>query len=295
MMRKAFTLLELLVVVGIMGLLGTVSIGAYRSVVRGMEERGALQSASQFVRAALHRAMIDRQPTAIYFWNETLRESTDNENEIVVGKAIAVRRAGRITGVDNDYLYDEFADLNRTYPVTEDSSPSGAGMYLYQLDTAESASSFKRSRVYDSVHRGQVTEMYLLDPADGSASPAAGALPAPTDGGRLDIYAFIKQNGGGKDSPQWAVGDAYGFEFQSIELPKNFIFGSDYSKSMSNPVKEAGRMVFGGDAGGYDNLSKNISSSSTIGIYALRPNASGNLAPDKVGDTANPMNGKGLN
>ena len=304
-MRKAFTLLELLVVVGIMGLLGTASIGAYRSVVRGMEERGAIQSASQFVRAAFQRSMIDRQPTAIYFWNETLRGSTDDENEIVVGKAIAVRRAGRITGIDTDYLYDEFADLNRTYPVSEDSSPSGAGMYLYQLDDISNDSGFKRSRVYDSVYKSEVAEVFLLDPVSGTVADPTDASSeyytgcdkkaaevtfrnTQPDDNKLGICAFILQNGGGSGSPNWAVGDAYGFEFQSIELPKNFIFGSSYSKNMSSPVKDAGRMVFGGGGGGYDRLSENVSSMRRIEICALRPDKSGSLTAVSVGETTDP-------
>ena len=304
MMRKAFTLLELLVVVGIMGLLGTVSIGAYRSVVRGMEERGAVQNASQFVRAAFQRAMIDRQPTAIYFWNETIRASSDDENEIVVGKAVAVRRAGRITGVDSNYLYDEFADLDRTYSVSDSSSPRASGMYLYQLDDISGESGFKRSRVYDSVYRSEVAEMYLLEPVGTAVDPSDDGSEyysgcdskkaevkfqnTQPDEGKLGICAFILQNGGGSGGPNWAVGDAYGFEFQTIELPKNFIFGSSYSKTMSSPVKEAGRMVFGGGAGGYVQLSDNTSSTKTIEIRALRPNAAGNLSPEKVGETADP-------
>ena len=59
MNKRGFTLIELLVVVGIMGLLGTASIGAYRSVVRGMEERGAVENASQFVHAAFQRARLE--------------------------------------------------------------------------------------------------------------------------------------------------------------------------------------------------------------------------------------------
>jgi len=287
MMRKAFTLLELLVVVGIMGLLGTISVGAYRSVVRGMEERGAIQAASQFVHAAFQRAMIDRQPTAVYFWNETLRASTADENEIVVGKAVAVRRAGRITGVDGQYLYDEFADLNRSYSVSGDSQPSGSGMYLYQLDNISSDSNFKRSRVYDVVHKSQITETYLMSPADGSSEPAAGQLPAPADRGKLDMYGFVRQSGGG-DEPDWAVGDAYGFEFQSIELPKNYIFGSQYSTTTASPVREAGVMVFGGSSGGYENRSQNASSTRTIEIRALRPDKTGNLTSQVVGKTEDP-------
>ena len=71
-MKKAFTLLELLVVMGIMGLMGTLSIGGYRAMQRGMEERGVMQSVNTMIREAYQRAQIDRQPVAIYFWSEKL-------------------------------------------------------------------------------------------------------------------------------------------------------------------------------------------------------------------------------
>ena len=281
MMRRGFSLIELLVVVGIMGLLGTVSMGAYRSVVRGMEERGALQNASQFLHAAFPRAMIDRQPTAVYMWNETIRSSTADDNEIVVGRAVAVRRYGRISGVDGNYLYDEFADLNQTYPTNSTSSAKGSTMYLYKLD--DLSEGLKRCRVYDSVHRGDVQELYLLDPTDGSEEEVRN-LPMPSDGGRLALYGFEMVGGG----VSWSVGDAYGFEFENLELPKNFIFGTSYSSDISTPVRDAGVLVFGGGAGGYESRSGNITGRNVVDIYALRPNQSGSLAAVKVGTTKDP-------
>ena len=106
MNRKAFTLLELLLVMAIMGFMGTVAVGGYRAMRRGMEERSVMQNVNQFIRSAYQRAQIDRQPVAVYFWNETLREETGDEPIQVVGKAVAVRRSGRLTQVDNDKLYD---------------------------------------------------------------------------------------------------------------------------------------------------------------------------------------------
>ena len=113
MKRRAFTLIELLMVVMIMGLLGTVTVGGYRAMQRGMEERGVMENANHFIRAAYRRAQIDRQPVAVYFWNETLREETDTEPLIVVGRAVAVRRAGRVSRYIDPYLYDEFGDLDK--------------------------------------------------------------------------------------------------------------------------------------------------------------------------------------
>jgi len=287
MNKRGFTLIELLVVVGIMGLLGTASIGAYRSVVKGMEERGATENASQFIHAAFQRAMIDRLPTAVYFWNETVREATMDDNEIVVGKAVAVRRAGRISGKDGNYLYDEFADLDRTYTSDGDKSGiRGAGMYLYKLDNKSDG--LQRSRVYDVVHKFDKSEYMLLDPVDGTAEDWGSLRMAqPSDGGngKVRMYGFELQNA---DGVSWNVGDAYGFEFQTIELPKNYIFGSDYSKSVQDPVREAGRMMFGGGAGGYERRASNTTGKKTIDIYALRPDNSGNLSAKRIGATADP-------
>ncbi len=95
--RRGFTLLELLVVIAIMGLLGTASVGGYRAMQRGMEERGVMQNVNEFIRAAYQRAQIDRQPVAVYFWNECIREESDMQTAVVVGKAVAVRRSGRVT------------------------------------------------------------------------------------------------------------------------------------------------------------------------------------------------------
>ena len=50
--RRGFTLIELLVVIGIMGLLGTVSVGGYNAMQRGMEERGVMENVNTFIRTA---------------------------------------------------------------------------------------------------------------------------------------------------------------------------------------------------------------------------------------------------
>ena len=128
-MKRAFTLLELLVVITIMAIMGSLAVSGYRQMRRGMEERSVVQNVNQFMRSAYQRAQIDRQAVGIYFWNETLQEASANKSLVVVGKAIAVRRSGRITNVQGGYLYDEFGDLNFNRKVVsedEDDYPSSS-------------------------------------------------------------------------------------------------------------------------------------------------------------------------
>ncbi len=291
-MKRAFTLLELLVVIGIMGLLGTVSIGGYRSVTRGMEERGAVDNASRFIHSAFQRAMIDRAPVIVFYWNETIKEEDDENPAIVVGKAIAVRRAGRISLARPPYLYDEFADLNLTYAVQGEegaSSNASTGMYLYQMsDISDNAK--KRSRVNNSVVEQEADEVYLQEPYGNQEAETAQAngLPVPTDPA-VHMYGFEITDAGGV---QWQNGDAYGFEFQTLTLPHNYIFGTQFNKTMSDPVAGEDKIVFGGGAGGYSERSANTEGTTRIQISALRPNAQGALAAVGVGQTEDPSRGE---
>ena len=80
--KRAFTLLELLVVMAIMGFMGTLSVAGYRAMRRGMEERSVMQNVNQFIRSAYQRAQIDRQPVSVYFWNETLRDASNADETV---------------------------------------------------------------------------------------------------------------------------------------------------------------------------------------------------------------------
>jgi len=279
---KGFTLIELLVVVGIMGLLGTASVGGYRQMQRGMEESGVMQNVNQFVRAAYQRAQIDRQPAAVFFWNETLRSASQDENEIVVGKAVAVRRHGRITSVRNNLLIDEFGDLNLTYPTdsSEDEEESGsasgkfATMKLYQLDSV--GADLRYSIVRDKVGRFTQTEIYLdHDPVQD--------IQDNVGKGRMELYGFMLEEQG---SASWKVGSAYGFEFATIELPHGYIFGSSYSTSVENPVRNIDTLVFKPGTAGTSQ--GGTVGSATIVVSSLRPNASGALSAQKVGTSDPP-------
>lgn len=280
--KFGFTLIELLVVIGIMGLLGAVSVGGYNAMQLGMEERGVTQNVNNFIRAAFERAQIDRQPTAIYYWNETIRSSTLDENEIVVGKAVAVRRQGRISMVYGDLLVDEFADLERAFTSPlQDEDPDQADepegdnvMYLYRLDNQGGEVKLQRSIVYGEVANRSVTEVYMQGkPQDNVGS------------GEIVLWGFKIKDKNGVD---WQNGSAYGFEFAEITLPHNYIFGSDYSTTVENPVKGDGARVFTvariDDGSGRTgvNISANTIGGSSIPVYALRPDGSGGLTKKLV-------------
>lgn len=274
-MRRAFTLLELLVVIAIMAILGSITVAGYRQMKRGMEERGTMQNINQFIRTAYQRAQIDRQPVAVYYWNETLQGATSDSFEIVVGKAIAVRRAGRITRVRSGELYDEFGDLKyNTKMLDEDEegltnsdSSDGAGINFYQLNGDE-GNDPKKSVVYEITRREEIEEALL-------------------SGGtkKFECYAYELKDPGGVT---WSVGDAYGFEFAEITLPHGYIFGNTYSKDIQNATAGHGVIRFQVSANSGDGGMSGESGASTVVISSLRPGNTGSLSAEKVGTTDSP-------
>ena len=284
-MKRGFTLVELLVVIGIMGLLGTASVGGYRAMQRGMEERGVMQNVNSFVAAAYERAQIDRQPTAIYFWNETLREENQDENEIVVGKAVAVRRQGRLSRVAGGILYDEFADLNLTYPKAASANDEGDGtsdagentMYLYYLDNLNGGNlRLERSIVSQRVVRDLANETYM------NGVPTGGGENA----GKIEMWGF--EYADGNNFTDWHVGSSYGIEFAELTLPHGYIFGSSYSKSIDQPVQDAGTILLKVGRNTGDGVQGGSTVEGSVSVYSLRPDASGNLSAQRVGTNDNP-------
>ena len=282
---RGFTLIELLVVMGIMGLLGGTAVGGYRAMVRGMEKRGTMQTANAFIRAAYQRAQIDRQPVVVYFWNETLQESTDDKSAVVVGKAVAVRRFGRISRVDGDVLVDEFGDLNCTYMTQgeeEEATSGGASggtsnshLDLYEMsDITAQANGSHHSYVQPLVARHDETVQFL-----------GGAKSDDSDESAILAYGFRISD---RNGVNWRQGSAYGFEFQRLQLPRGYIFGSSFSTSVNNPIVEAGKLVF--DVGLNNNSGRNtggVIGGSTVAVYALHQQGS-TLSPVKVADSARP-------
>lgn len=283
-MKRAFTLLELLVVMGLMGFLGTVTIGGYRAMQRGMEERAVMQNVNTIIRAAYQRAQIDRQPAAIFFWNETRRSRTDLENEIVVGRAVAVRRHGRFSTVNGSFLVDEFADFNQTYPV--DGDPLGKDVnerslkFVYPMDDIMSVGSgFKRSLVQDKVFEQSETVIFLSD-VKSEAKGKGQAAPV------IPAWGFKLEDAGGVS---WHQGMAYGFEFADITLPDNYIFGANFSADIKNPMVKIGTMAFAVGRNTNSGLTKGGSvGMSTIQVSALRQKGGSSLTAVSIGTSDSP-------
>jgi prepilin-type N-terminal cleavage/methylation domain-containing protein len=280
-LRRAFTLLELLVAIGIMGIMGTAAVGGYRAMRRGMEERSVMQNVNQLIRAAYQRAQIDRQPTAVFFWNETVQEESENDILYVVGKAVAVRRVGRLSMVDGNgngsYLYDEYSDLKYHHLVldeddgtemTEDQIVNQPGVRFYRMNGDEGSKPLY-SLICQNTVRKELSEPLLQSAADGT----------------FEAYAFIVKDSNGVT---WKVGDAYGQAFAEIQLPRNYIFGTDYSRSTSSPVKGEDVLRFAVSANSGSGATGGLSGRDSIGIYSLRPGSSGSLDAQVVGQTEKP-------
>ena len=222
MTKRAFTLVELLVVVGIMATLATLSIGSYFAIARGMADRGAIAAATSVISLAQERSRIDLVPTVVYFYNELVQPKNQKagREQISAGVAVAVRRSGRISHITGDLLCDEFADLDLTYGLAaDDSGPSRSDTFrLYRFNTRK----MEYSSVYSEVVEDVVgNEAYLVEkPADRNFRKANGDSEDPNE---LIVYSFRKAGDG---NANWNVGDAYGYEFARIRLPDNYIFGS---------------------------------------------------------------------
>lgn len=240
-MKKGFTLLELLIVVGIMSMLGTISVNGYRAVVRGMEERSAISSASAFLRAARQRAQIDNKPICIFWWNEMLKAETDDEPAIIVGKAIAVQQVGRISGTQGSLLIDEFSDLNLGYDwVPENEDPdSKMNMRLYNLSSSDCDYALVSTQVAEMFCEDDKSSFLKSDQIERKLNSSDNDKSGSSEYG-VRVFAFKKCGG----SASFDTGDAYGMEFANITLPHGYLFGSQAPTSMSNPISGENKKMY---------------------------------------------------
>ena len=288
-MRRGFTLIELMVVAGIMAFLGTAAVGGYNAYQRGMANRGATGAASSLFKAAKERASVDRAPTMVVCYNRLVREpSGDDVNAIVVGEAIAIRRAGRITYASGQSLVDEFADVVGSYDVVDDSEiRERSGLRLWKFDD-RAMSRADYSVVADAVKplvddvRYETYEGWAFG-EDGSvgseanvdfatAAPKGGLSKVVTRSGRMKslVYAFHDLGSGTISASSWKVGNGYGFEFARVQLPHNFIFGTSVP-SRVDTVENIAVLYFDPERGNDENLD----------VYFCQPDSSGRPKPQQ--------------
>ena len=272
-MRKGFTLLELLVVVGIMGMLGVAAAGGYSALVRGMSERGAVASAASLLRAAKERAQVDRSPTVVYCYNRLVKEPTGvDDNGVVVGVMTAVRRAGRITyTTGGDVLYDEFADLDRNYEYETSTTDlkKGGGFRLFRI--SGKVNKMEYSIVSDRVLRDENNTVTVFSGSQ--------------QGGRTNLLmsAFVKTGVTSANEAQWKIGDGYGMEFAEVQLPDGYIFGKTVPSQAGRVTVE--KVVY---------FDPDQDSTETIDVWSTKPNASGMPQAFKKAGQASADNDKGV-
>lgn len=268
-MKKAFTLLELLVVVGLLGLMSTIALGSYSAITRGMNDRAALDAAKSLADAVLQRAQLDRTPTYIYLFNEVTKLDSDMSAGIACGVAVAVRPIGRITHVPESGFYcDEFADLDDTFDsLEEDDDPASQG------EKEKEATTFFRlyniaQKEFTTVQEG-VFAYEINDQDLESGKPMT-----------LTIHGF-KVGKGESSGATFNVGDQYGQEFMVTRLPPGYVFSS--SVSMTGTSDLGRRQV-----GSVITVNPTDGSSPNIQIYARRPNGSF----ESIGGTSSAKDGE---
>ena len=270
MTRRAFTLIELMVVVAIMAAMATLSINAYRAVVKGMRDRAALVAVQTLVDAARQRAEIDRKQVNVYFYDECQRTANASTGAELSGHgiAIAVRPTGRVSRMDGNFICDEFGDLNQMFAeenqldsdLSANSGNTGA-MLLYRLADGSFA------EVKPTVVDRSSSASYILS---GNSSTGESS----DDGEKMILcYAFEKTGG----DASFAPGDVYGSEFATVVLPDGYYFGSSAPTSVGRkrigPVMEIKPSSSGGTKADGD---------SSVTVYAMR---AGSTGLDSIGST----------
>lgn len=260
-MRKAFTLIELLAVIGIVGMLGVAAAASYGALVTGMRDRSACAAATAVLRDAGERARIDRLPTVVYCYNICLKEPTGDEPGMVVGLMTAIRRVGRITQVKGRYLFDEFADLDQSY-ATAESEAELREMDGFRLFKYNDESSVPSRMQYSVVANAVYCKDYGSKPGDeGQLTIFSGGINNRTN---FFTSAFYNLGSSDREPSAWKVGDGYAAEFAELQLPAGYVFGQQLP-AKSGKVSEVKTIRFDPDS----------YSSENVDIWMTRPNAQG--------------------
>ncbi len=243
-MKKAFTLLELMVVMAIMGSMAAMAIGGYRSYIRGMADRSALVAVQSMVDMAAQRAEVDRRPAVIYFYDELLQRDDEGKGRDRAGHGIAyaIRPEGRVTMVDGDRIYDEFGP------------DGGEGVLrgrLYLMDgTAKSFVVEDMKREYrDEVF--VMTGQELGKDTENLPTSVQGLLKeeSPKSGKQILTYAWRMTSG---DVPR--PGDVFGVKFATCTLPDGYFFTASPPSQIGQPTTPTKTIRISADGSGTESV-----------------------------------------
>ena len=297
--RAAFTLVELLVVIGIMAVLATISVAGYSAASRGMADRGVIQSTVSILRVAQQTCEIDRVPTKVLFFNRRVSDaSSDDDSTRYQGTAIAIKQAGRISikpSQVNNLLVDEFADWNQSYPMKgADNSP---GMRLFRMKSDDESKDIDGcSMMVKPFVKHYALNEYMIQCGTEMSSWCSrhkrtasdnrpnGASSSYVENGNNYVWGFeiSPGSGGSLTASSWEVGDPYGVEIARIDLPKGYIFGSSApngDKLDAASIKEVH----------FDPEAFEPKMNGNVPVYAMRPSSGGTYTPKHVGDVKNSM------
>ena len=281
--RAAFTLVELMVVIGLMAMLGTVSVTGYFAAVRGMADRAAKEDTVSLIRLAMQTCLIDQTPTAVLFYNrQTRMEGNGVSSEEVTassaGSAVASKMAGRLSYVRDEILVDEFADWNQSYPTAGRDDNSDKGIRFYRMADLKSqvAQGIERcsSIVYSTVEPVDFGNEYMIASGCQVQQFCSEFKKYGDDNKKFSNTSYnngnnqrwghkIKQSNG----LTWRTGDPYGIEIGSLDLPKGYVYGNQAASSTR--IDSAGALTFSpSDAADANTYELNLNQ--TISISAFR-------------------------
>ena len=291
----AFTLVEPLVVIGIMAVLATISVTGYSAASRGMADRGVIQSTASILRVAKQTCEIDRVPTKVLFFNRRLADGTSRDDAALYqGTAIAIKQAGRITikpSQVGNLLVDEFADWNQSYPMTGSENTPGMRFFRMTRDDDSKDIDGCSTLVKPFVKHHELQEFMIQSDTEmstwcsrhdrtGSGNRPQGARSSYVNNGNNYVWGFEASSsgsGGELSVSSWNVGDPYGVEIARIDLPKGYIFGSSAPSDDKLSAATIKEVFFKPEE------FEPKPNPGTVPIYAMRP--SGRVfTPKHVGD-----------
>ena len=295
--RAAFTLVELLVVIGIMAVLATISVAGYSAASRGMADRGVIQTTVSILRIAQQTCGIDRVPTKVLFFNQRLSDgSGQDKTTLYQGTAIAIRQSGRISVKPSQVgglLVDEFADWNQSYPMQ--GSEGAPGMRFFRMKADDESQGLEDCSVlvkpfvthyelkeYMIQSGTEMNNWSVAHRRTASDNRPSGAPSSYVPTGNNYVWGFEIDASGTGGASSWNVGDPYGVEIARIDLPKGYIFGT--SKPTGDRLVSASTKEVHFDPEEFEPRMNG-----GLQVSAMRPGSSGEPTPKRVGNITSAM------